>query len=86
MAGKGGKSCDTTRASMQFTKVAVPVLNQVLRPFTAGWQRESLAGAFEHEIKRRQFREELASLQMELRNYNRMLAEIAGVEDLADLE
>ena len=74
------------RASIQFSKVAVPVLNQVVRPFTARWHRESLAGAFEQESKRRQFREELASLQVELRNYNRMLAEIAGVEDLTDLE
>ena len=74
------------RASIQFSKVAVPVLNQVVRPFTARWHRESLAGSFEYENKRRQFREELASLQVELRNYNRMLAEIAGVEDLTDLE
>ena len=74
------------RASIQFSKVAVPVLNQVVRPFTARWHRESLAGSFEHENKRLQFREELANLQVELRNYNRMLAEIAGVEDLTDLE
>ena len=74
------------RASIQFSKVAVPVLNQVIRPFTAKWHRESLAGSFEHEHKRTQFREELASLQVELRNYNRMLAEIAGVEDLTDME
>ena len=74
------------RASIQFSKVAVPVLNQVVRPFTARWHRESLAGSFEHENKRKQFREGLATLQVELRNYNRMLAEIAGVEDLTDLE
>ena len=64
----------------------MPVLNQVVRPFTARWHRESLAGSFEHENQRKQFREELARLQVELRNYNRMLAEIAGVEDLTDLE
>ena len=74
------------RASIQFSKVAVPVLNQVVRPFTARWHRESLAGSFMHENKRSQFREELANVQVELRNYNRMLAEIAGVEDLTDLE
>ena len=74
------------RASIHFSKVAEPVLNQVLRPFTARWHRERLAGSFEHENKRRQFREELESLQVELRNYNRILAEIAGVEDLTDLE
>ena len=74
------------RASIQFSKVAVPVLNQIVRPFTAKWHRESLAGSFKHESKTMQFREELASLQLELRNYNRLLAEIAGVEDLTDLE
>lgn len=74
------------RASIQFSKVAVPVLNQIVRPFTSKWHKESLAGAFNHEGKRMQFREELESLQVELRNYNRMLAEIAGVEDLTDLE
>ena len=74
------------RAAIQFSKVAVPVLNQIIRPFTTKWHRESLAAAFDQEAKRTQFREELGSLQMELRNYNRMLAEIAGVEDLTDLE
>ena len=74
------------RASIQFSKVAVPVLNQIVRPFTAKWHRESLAEAFGHETKRVQFREELGRLQGELRNYNRMLAEIASVEDLTDLE
>ena len=74
------------RSSIQFSKVAVPVLNQIVRPFTAKWHKESLAGAFGHQTKRAQFREELDGLQIELRNYNRMLAEIAGVEDLTDLE
>ena len=33
-----------------------------------------------------EFRRELIALQEDLRNYNRMLANIAGVEDLTDLE
>ena len=74
------------RGTVQFSKVAIPVLNQVVRPFTAKWHRESLTGAFGQEAKRLQFREELEGLQVELRNYNRMLAEIAGIEDLTDLE
>ena len=45
-----------------------------------------MAGAFEDEEKRKEFREELESLQEELRNYNRMLAQLADVEDLTDLE
>ncbi len=74
------------RRTIQFSKVAVPVLNQVVRPFTVKWHKESLAGAFDDETKREKFREELVALQDELRNYNRMLAKIAGVEDLTDLE
>ena len=72
--------------TVQFSKVAIPVLNQVVRPFTAKWHRESLGNAFEDPNKCAQFRTELATLQVELRNYNRLLASIAGVEDLSDLE
>ena len=74
------------RDTIQFTKVAVPVLNQVVRPFTAKWHRESLAGAFNQDDMRAEFRDELSSLQLELRKYSAMLAEIAGVEDLTNLE
>ena len=74
------------RGTIQFSKVAIPVLNQVVRPFTAKWHKESLAGAFRKERKRKEFREELEILQEDLRNYNRMLSKIAGVEDLTDLE
>ncbi len=74
------------RSTVKFSMVAIPVLNQVVRPFTAKWHKESLAGAFSDEGKRTKFREELSALQGELRNYNQMLAEIASVEDLTDLE
>src|SRR5882762_5104389 len=30
----------------EFAKIAIPVLNQVIRPFTAKWHRLSLAGSF----------------------------------------
>ena len=71
---------------INFAKIAIVVLNQVIRPFTAKWHRKSLAGDFKREFERVAFREELASLQVELRKYARMLADIAGVEDLTDLE
>ena len=74
------------RSTVKFSMIAIPVLNQIVRPFTAKWHRNSLAGAFDDDAKRWTFRQELAVLQVELRNYNRMLAEIAGVEDLTDLE
>ncbi len=71
---------------INFTKIAIVVLNQVIRPFTAKWHRKSLAGDFEQESERAAFREELAALQVELRKYSQMLADIVGVEDLTDLE
>lgn len=74
------------RGAIAFSKIAIPVLNQVIRPFTAKWHKQSQAGAFSDKAKRQEFRRELAALQESLRNYNRMLADIAGVEDLTDLE
>ena len=74
------------RGAINFSMVAIPVLNQVVRPFTAKWHGLSLAGAFDTEDGRAEFRAELEALQADLRNYNRMLADIAGVEDLTDLE
>lgn len=74
------------RDALCFTRVAIPVLNQVVRPFTAKWHKELLSGSLTNEDRRAEFRGELEILQMDLRNYNRMLAEIAEVEDLTDLE
>ena len=74
------------RGTIHFSKVAVPVLNQVVRPFTAKWHRASLVGDLCRADRREEFREELVALQKELCNYNRMLADIAGVEDLTDIE
>ena len=74
------------RQAIQFSKVAIPVLNQIVRPFTAKWHREALSGAFDDAARRGEFRAELSALQEDLRNYNRLLADIAGVEDLTDLE
>ena len=74
------------RNALQFSKVAIPVLNQVVRPFTAKWHGESRAGAFDDPARRALFRAELELLQEDLRNYNRLLANIAGVEDLTELE
>ncbi len=74
------------RGCIQFTKIAIVVLNQVIRPFTAKWHRLSLAGAFSDPDKCREFRDELKLLQQKLRDYTRMLADVAGVEDLTGFE
>jgi hypothetical protein len=70
----------------EFAKLAIPVLNQIIRPFTAKWHRRSLAGAFQSAERCREFREELAALQPRLRDYTRALADMAQVEDLTTLE
>ena len=72
--------------AVEFSKIAVPVLNQQVRPFTAKWHRLSRQGAFDDEARRREFRAELRDLQAKLRGYNRMLADVASVEDMTDLE
>ena len=77
---------NTGRGCEEFAKIAVVVLNQVVRPFTAKWHRLSLAGVFEDPAQSRQFREELEVLQAQLRRYTQMMADMAGVEDLTSLE
>ncbi|MCO5069191.1 MAG: hypothetical protein M9910_11015 [Kiritimatiellae bacterium] len=74
------------RDCCEFTKIAVIVLNQVVRPFTAKWHRETLKGAFKKKDKCTQFRRELGTLQVQLRKYTKMLADMAAVEDLTQLE
>lgn len=71
--------------SDQFAKITIIVLNQIVRPFTAKWHKRSLDGAFKEPISRKEFREELDILQEHLRQYTRMLSEMADVEDLVDL-
>lgn len=63
-------------------RIAVIILNQVVRPFTAKWHGLSEAGAFDDPRRCREFRDELCTLQQRLRSYMHGLAEIARVEDL----
>lgn len=74
------------RQSGEFAKLAIVVLNQIVRPFTAKWHRLALTGAFEDVAKCEEFRSELNDLQQRLRTYSKMLADMAGVEDLTALE
>lgn len=74
------------RHCTEFTKIAIVVLNQVVRPFAAKWHKLAQSQAFDNPEKRAQFRGELKELQSVLRTYTRMLGEMAGVEDLTGLE
>ena len=71
---------------VEFTKIAVVVLNQVIRPFTAKWHQRSLANAFEDTNQRLEFRTDLAALQKKLRSFTKALADMAAVEDLTTSE
>jgi hypothetical protein len=77
---KHGRDC------IEFTKIAIVVLNQIIRPFSAKWHKEMLSGAFQKEESRKEFTNELRPLQDKLRTYTKMLADMAGVEDLTTLE
>lgn len=74
------------RKCSEFTKIAVIVLNQIVRPFTAKWHQASLAGAFDDPDQTACFRKELETIQSKLKTYTRMLADMAGVEDLTEME
>ena len=50
------------------------------------WSKKSVAGAFDDPAECETFRGELAVLQQQLYVYARMLADMAGVEDLTNLE
>ena len=73
------------RKARRFAKVAITVLNVVIRPFTAKWHKASLAGAFQDANQCQDFRIELASLQAWLKDYTNLLADIAGVPDLEEM-
>src|SRR5579872_5340542 len=66
----------------EFAKLAIPVLNQIIRPFTSKWHRLLLQGVFQDRSGVKEFRSELRVLQLRLRDY----AAMAEVEDLTNLE
>lgn len=74
---KYGRNC------REFSKVAVIVLNQIIRPFTAKWHKRISTEAFKNQEEETKFRVELNELQNTLRNYSKLLADMAKVEDVA---
>ncbi len=74
------------RMAENFTRIAIIVLNQIIRPFTAKWHRLSEQGIFDEKTKCGEFRDELAELQDKLRAYTKILSELADVEDMTEME
>ena len=58
----------------------------MIRPFTTKWHTPLASGTTLSKNQVVQFRIELLQLQTNLRKYIRLLADMAGVEDLTDLE
>lgn len=77
---------DNGKGCFEFTKIAIVILNQVIRQFTNKWHKLSLEGAFSDANYCIEFRNELRDIQVLLRRYTQMLSDMAGVEDLTDLE
>lgn len=73
------------RKGQTFSKLAVIILNQVIRPFTVKWHNASIYG-FQDKDQNIVFRSELEDLQKELGKYAKALAEIANVEDISDID
>ena len=74
------------RKAIGFSRIAIIVLNQIVRPFTTKWHRLSQHDGLKDFENCKKFREDLCELQIQLRNYTKMLAELAAVEDLTDME
>ena len=74
------------RKAEKFSMVAVVILNQKIRPFTALWHGRQVAGELTSPEQCQEFRVELAEVQKVLRCYAAMLANIAGVEDFQKLD
>ncbi len=74
------------RDCREFTKIAIVVLNQIIRPFTGKWHKAAIAGRFDDSEICMEFRSELKELQELLHIYMKMLSDMAGVEDLTEFE
>lgn len=65
-------------SSIEVARIAISVLNGVIRPFTTKWHNSLCVNKYGD------FREELAILNNYLKNYKKMLADIANVEDFVE--
>lgn len=74
------------RKAVGFSRIAIVVLNQIVRPFTTTWHRRYQQGAFENTEQCAEFRRELTTLQQDLTNYTKLLAALADVEDLTSIQ
>jgi len=70
------------RHSPEFSRIALFILNDQIRPFTAKWHRLSLGSAFDDPKQCNIFRDELKDLQKIIRGYASILAEMSGMDEM----
>jgi hypothetical protein len=70
-------------SAQNFARVAIAVLNVVLRPFLTRWHLELERGVALDAATAKRFRDELAGVRADLFEYANVLARIADVERLA---
>ncbi len=76
------------RKSSEFSKIAIVMLNGIIRPFTAKWHRIIYNNEFNADNKKI-FRAELKDLQENLKKITKMLlqiAKISNIENVKDIE
>jgi len=76
------------RDCIEFSKIAIVILNQKIRPFTAKWHYIEITDGFDN-TNSKEFRSELKYLQAVLLTYTQMLGDMAGIEEkdaLTELE
>lgn len=67
--------------SVRFAAVAIPFLNQVLRPLTAKWHPRLIAGVLDTPAGKTEFREDLKLIRKLINGYLGLVGEVAGVEE-----
>jgi len=71
------------RHAPDFSRIALFIINEEIRPFTAKWHKLSIDGKLNDLEQCKLFREELKDLQVILKAYASILEDMAGVEGLS---
>jgi hypothetical protein len=72
------------RNAINFAKIAVVILNQVVRPFTSKWHPR--IAELEDEKNILLFKAELQEVQKEVKKYASLLASMLEIEDITEIE
>jgi hypothetical protein len=71
---KSGPDC------VRLAYIAIPFLNQVLRPFTTKWHTQLIAGRISESSAKTEFRQDLIFVRQLILGYADLMGELAGVE------